>query len=70
MSHQQAAAQIFASDEHRRDEVNEIYLEFLGRQADPQALDHFTAALSHGLTEAQLIQQIAASDEFFGKATN
>jgi hypothetical protein len=69
-SRQQAAAQIFASDEYRRGEVNEIYIEFLGRQADPQALDHFAAALSHGLTEAQLIRQIAASDEFFSKATS
>ncbi len=53
-SHQQAAAQIFASDEYRRDEVNEIYVEFLGRQADLQALDHFAAALSHGLTECAI----------------
>jgi autotransporter-associated beta strand protein len=64
------AFSIQASLEGRRFQVNNIYLLYLKRQADPSGLSSFVHLLMTGGTESQVIQGIVNSPEYFRLVTS
>jgi len=63
MTPAQVATAIFDSQEHRQDEVNSYYEQFLGRPADPGSA-HWVGLLQNGGTEEQVIEDIMTSPEY------
>lgn len=68
----QVALAIEQSEENDTNTVQNFYLRFLGRAADPNGLAHWMAALNLGVTPQQVAAFIQGSDEFFARsgATN
>jgi autotransporter-associated beta strand protein len=63
MSRQQVAATFVNSPEHRQDEVDTYYEEFLHRPADPSAVGLVSAMLS-GVSEEQVVEFLLDSAEY------
>jgi len=63
MTPAQVATAIFNSQEHRQDEVDSYYEQFLGRAADPGSA-HWVDMLENGGTEQQVIEGIMTSPEY------
>ncbi|HVX15013.1 MAG TPA: TIGR03118 family protein [Pirellulales bacterium] len=61
---EQVAAAVFASSEFLGDLVEHDFETYLGRPADATGLNAFVTALTHGLTEQQLLAAILGSNEF------
>ncbi|HEX5499266.1 MAG TPA: DUF4214 domain-containing protein, partial [Thermomicrobiales bacterium] len=57
-------ADIEASSEFRQDEVQTVFRQYLGRDADPAALDFFGERLASGETVEQLAAAVAGSQEY------
>lgn len=64
-THRQVAEIVFHSSEYARNLVQDWYLEFLGRNPEPDALGYFSQALLHGQTDEQVISHLIGSAEFF-----
>jgi hypothetical protein len=58
---------VFHSIEFEHDLVESIYGTLLDRPADPGGLDAFTAALRSGVTDFQIMADIASSQEYLNK---
>jgi hypothetical protein len=64
-SREAVAAAVFASDEYRRDLVENYYQAYLGRQADSDGLMALVAALRQGTNDQAVIAAILGSQEYF-----
>jgi uncharacterized protein (TIGR03118 family) len=58
------AAAVFASTEFLTDLVQSDFETYLGRPADPQAINTLVSALANGMTEDQLLALILGAQEF------
>ncbi|HVX09751.1 MAG TPA: DUF4214 domain-containing protein [Pirellulales bacterium] len=68
-SRAQVAAIVFGSHQYHVDLVDELYIDLLGRPADSDGQSYWSAQLDQGTTDEQAITALAASDEFFAKAS-
>ena len=69
-SRAEVVAGIENTDEYRHALVASLYETYLGRAADPSALENGEALLAHGGTREALASIIVGSDEFFQKTAN
>ena len=58
----------FGSTEHQTKMTQDIYQEFLRRDADPSGLFFYMRSLSQGKSEADLIGSVLASTEYAPQA--
>jgi hypothetical protein len=56
---------LMSSDEYRSHQVDELFLQFLNRHADPDGLRGFVAALDAGATLDSVRSSIAGSEEYY-----
>jgi hypothetical protein len=68
-SRAQIANIVFASDEYRRDLVDDWFEHYLDRPSDPASQAMFFNQLKAGLSDEQVIAQLLASDEFYAKTS-
>jgi hypothetical protein len=69
-SRAQITSIVFASDEYRRDLVDDWFEQYLDRPSDPASQSMFFNQLKAGLSDEQVIAQLLASDEFYVKTSS
>jgi hypothetical protein len=67
LSRQAVVAGLLTSAESDRLQVQNLYMQFLNRPADPGGLDIFTNALLHGLSYEQVAFFLLSSAEYFAR---